>query len=66
MQFIGKKQPTHTNAYESSLAVFDDVLGKDKVMKFQERFDEGYDVADELYTVWTEIKKLSLTDPPLY
>ena len=43
-QFTGKKQPRRPNAYESSLAVFEDVLGKDKVMKFQERFDEGYDI----------------------
>lgn len=32
-QFTGKKQSTHPSAYESSLAVFEDLLGKDK-MKF--------------------------------
>ena len=43
LRFAGKKQPKHPNAFENSLAAFEDVLGKDKVMKFLERFDEGYD-----------------------
>ncbi len=42
-------------------------VGEDKVHKFQERFEEGYDVGtDELYTVWLQMKKkkLSLKETP--
>ena len=39
---------------------------KDKVQKFEERLEEGYEVAsDELYALWVKIKKLFLMDAPL-
>ena len=54
-----KKAPTKQNA----LVVFENVTGGEKLKKFEEGLEEGYDVmSDELYSVWIKMKQLSLCD----
>lgn len=39
------------------------LMKPDSVKKFEERFEEGYDVeTDELYSIWSGLKKLSISD----
>ena len=60
LQFSDEKQPDHTNTI-----AFKKVIGQDRLNKFEERCEEGYDIAsDELCFVWKEMKKLSLDDEP--
>ena len=61
MQFSAKKSiPVQSIDH---LAVFESVLSEEKVKKFQERYEEGFDVvSDELYCAWKKMKELSLVD----
>ena len=61
MQFSAKKSiPVQSIDH---LAVFEGVLSEEKVKKFQERYEEGFDVvSDELYCAWKKMKELSLVD----
>ena len=35
------------------------------VKLYEERFKEGYDIeSDELYSIWSKMKKLTISDPP--
>ena len=45
------------------VTVFESLIGEEKVKKFEERFEEKYDIeSDELYSVWVKVKLLSIQD----
>ena len=45
------------------VTVFESLIGEKKVKKFEERFEEKYDIeSDELYSVWVKMKSLSVQD----
>ena len=45
------------------VTVFESLIGEEKLKKFEERFEEKYDIeSDELYSVWVKMKSLSIHD----
>jgi len=45
----------------TALASFENIIGPAKVEMYKTRLEEGYNVNDELYSVWLEMKKLTST-----
>ena len=45
------------------VTVFESLIGEEKVKKFEERFEEKYNIeSDELYSVWVKLKSLFIQD----
>ena len=43
----------------------ENMMKPETVKLYEERFEEGYDVEnDELYSIWSRMKKLTISDPP--
>ena len=43
----------------------ENMIKPETVKLYEERFEEGYDVEnDELYSIWSRMKKLTISDPP--
>lgn len=54
-----------TSQASSSLDLLETMMSPSVIAKFNERFNEGYNVSgDELYSMWERFKKLSVSTPP--
>lgn len=43
----------------------ENIMKSETVKLYEERFEKGYDVEnDELYSIWSRMKKLTISDPP--
>ena len=59
------KTVSSTSGASSSLEVVESMMNTSTITKFNQRFDEGYDVpGDELYSVWEKLKKVTVSDGP--
>ena len=57
------KTVSSTSGASYSLEVVESMMNTSTITKFNQRFDEGYDVpGDEKYSVWEKLKKLSVSD----
>ena len=62
---LGAPVTVAQSTQSNPVAVFESLIGKEKVKKFEERFEEKYDIeSDELYSVWLKMKSLSIHDQP--
>ena len=62
---LGAPVKVAQNTQSNPVAVFESLIGEEKVKKFEERFEEKYDIeSDELYSVWLKMKSLSIHDQP--
>ena len=58
-----QKSTAAQSKQRNSVTVFESLIGEEKVKKFEERFEEKYDIeSDELYSVWVKMKSLSIQD----
>ena len=47
------------------MTVFESLIGEEKVKKFEQMFEEKYDLeSDKLYSVWLKMKTLTIHDKP--
>ena len=57
--------PPHSSVANKKMAAFENLMKPETVKLFEERFEEGYDIeSDELYSIWSKMKKLTISDPP--
>ena len=62
VQFSSEEQEDH-NGQQNAITVFESVVGQESAKKFQERYEEDYDIeSDDLYSVWLKMKALSIQD----
>ena len=58
-----QKSTAAQSTQRNPVTVFESLIGEEKVKKFEERFEEKYDIeSDELYSVWVKMKSLSIQD----
>ena len=59
---VSKPKSGSTSGASSSLEAIENIMNPSTLQKFSEWYAEGYDVqGDELYTVWEQLKKLTLS-----
>ena len=59
---ISKPKSGSTSGASSPLEAIENIMNPSTLQKFHERYTEGYNVqGDELYTVWEQLKKLTLS-----
>ena len=55
----------HVAPARKKIAQFESLMKAETVKLYEERFEEGYDIeSDELYSIWSKMKKLTISDPP--
>ena len=62
---LGAQSTEAKSSQPNPMTVFESLIGEEKVKKFEQRFEEKYDLeSDELYSVWLKMKTLTIHDKP--